>query len=271
MSDFFDLMLKPFAACLILTGMHVYLGLHVIQRGVIFVDLALAQMAALGATVGFLFGFHLHSTQCYLFALGFTIIGAAFFAISRHRKESVPQEAYIGILYAIASAASILILSKAPEGGEELKSLLVGHLLFVDWPEIYKMLGLYSLIGFLHWLIRRPVFLISANPDEAVRQNYNLIVWDFAFYGLFGFVVASSVEIAGVLLVFCFLIVPSVCAIYFAKTNTNRLLVGWLVGLITSIAGVAVSFFFDLPTGAAIVCTFGFSLMICRFFRRLAI
>ncbi|MBI4356001.1 MAG: metal ABC transporter permease [Candidatus Omnitrophica bacterium] len=260
-------MTKPFLICLILTGMHAYLGLHVIERGVIFVDLALAQLAALGATVGFLLGFGLHTTPSYLLALGFTLAGAAVFAATRLRRPVVPQEALIGIVYAVAAAAAILVLSRAPEGGEELKSLLVGHLLFVQWPEITRTALLYSLIGFVHYFARGPLLTISRSPDHAFGQGLRVRWWDFFFYATFGFVVTSSVEMAGVLLVFSFLIVPAVCAALLAQTIGRRLAIGWAIGTATSLAGVACSYWWDLPTGAAVVCAFGVALLLVSAYR----
>lgn len=256
MAEFLELMLKPFVACLILTGIHAYLGVHVIARGVIFVDLALAQIAALGSTVGFLFGWGLHSPNGYFVSLFFTFIGAAVFAFSRPKKVAVPQEAFIGIAYAVAAAASILILSQSADGGEELKSLMVGHLLFIDWSEITKVVTIYSVIGLLHYRYRRNFFLISTSPEQAGKQLH-VLWWDFLFYASFGFVVTSSVELAGVLLVFSFLVVPAVCAALLANRLSTRILLGWLIGLIVSIVGISVSYALDLPTGATVVCVFG--------------
>ena len=267
MTEFFHLMVKPFIACLILTGIHAYLGLHVIERAVIFVDLALAQIAAFGATLGFLWGFGLHSTANYLTALGFAMVGASVFALTRLRKPIVPQEALIGVVYAVSAAASILVLSRAAEGGEELKALLVGHLLFVEWPEIVKVLVLYSAIGAIHWVARKPLLAISQNPERAFAQGLRIRWWDFLFYATFGFVVTSSVELAGVLLVFSFLIVPAVCGVLLAQTIGQRLLVGWAVGTLTSVAGILASYAWDLPTGATVVCAFGVCLIICATFR----
>jgi zinc/manganese transport system permease protein len=263
MSEFFLLMFQPFVACLILTGIHAYLGLHVVERGVIFVDLALAQIAAFGVTVGFLLGFGLHSTAGYFISLGFTFVGAAVFALTRLRKPIVPQESLIGVVYAISAAASILVLSRAAEGGEELKALLVGHLLFVEWPEILKIALLYGVIGLVHWMARKPLFAISQHPERAFAQGIRVRWLDFLFYATFGFVVTSSVEMAGVLLVFSFLIVPAVCGVLLAQTIGRRLLVGWLVGALTSIAGIIASYAWDLPTGATVVCAFGMSLLLC--------
>lgn len=269
MGEFLGLMVRPFVACLILTGIHAYLGLHVVERSVIFVDLALAQVAAFGATLGFLWGFGLHSTISYLIALGFTFLGAAIFAVTRLRKPVVPQEALIGVVYAVSAAASILVLSRAPEGGEELKALLVGHLLFVEWPEIAKVFVLYSLIGVIHWLARRPFLAISQDPERAFRQGMRVRWWDFLFYVTFGCVVTSSVEMAGVLLVFSFLIVPAVCGVLLSRTIGGRLLVGWVAGALTSVAGIAASYAWDLPTGATVVCAFGVCLLLCAAIRSL--
>ncbi len=263
MSDFVEIMWLPLVACLILSGMHAYLGLHIVARGVIFVDLALAQVAACGATFGMLLGFGLHSTGGYLCALGATLIGAVIITMTRFKNSPVPHEALIGIVYVIAAALAVLILSRAPEGGEELKSLLVGHLLFVDKPEVLKLVVLYSAVGIAHFLARRTLFLISQNPAEAEQQGLSLRGWDFFFYATFGIVVTSSTELAGVLLVFSFLIVPAVCGTLLAHSVRGRLLVGWAVGALTSGAGIGISYLADLPTGATVVCTFGGALGAC--------
>lgn len=266
MTDFFELMFKPFLACLILVGIHAYLGLHVIERGVIFVDLALAQIAALGATVGFAFGFGLHSNGSYLTSLLFTFVGAAIFALTRFQKPKVPHEAIIGIVYAVSASAVILVLSRAPEGGEELKALLVGHLLFVDTAEIVKIAVIYGVIGIFHWWARKPLLLISQKPEEAFEKGVSIHLWDFFFYMTFGFVVTSSVEMAGVLLVFAFLVVPAVSAALIFQKIGNRLIFGWSLGVVTSVLGIMASYWFDLPTGAAIVCMFGVTLLMVTLF-----
>lgn len=261
MTEFLQLMAAPFAACLVLTGIHAYLGLHVIERQVIFVDLALAQIAALGSTVGFLFGFGLHHGASYAFALGFTFLGAVIFALTRFKEENIPHEAIIGVVYAVAAASSVLVLSRAAEGSEELKGLLVGHLLFVTWPEVARMAVIYGLIGFLHWLFRRRLLFISQHPREAFDQGLPVRWWDLFFYITFGVVVTSSVELAGVLLVFSFLIVPAICGVLLGKTVGSRLAIGWGIGVLTSMLGIAASYFLDLPTGAAVVCAFGLVLL----------
>jgi zinc/manganese transport system permease protein len=251
-------LLAPFVASLILTGIHAYLGVHVVERGVIFVDLALAQIAALGATIALVAGMDPHSGASYWISLGFTFFGAAVFAMTRDRHaESIPPEAFIGIAYAVASAASILATSKATSETEHLKDMLVGNILAVSWPEVRNTALLYGAVGLFHYVFRKNFLLISMNPEEAQRRGLSIRLWDFLFYASFGFVVTSSVAIAGVLLVFCYLIVPSVGAMLFARRIGPRLAIGWTMGTLVSALGVYLSVVWDLPTGAAIVCTFG--------------
>lgn len=247
----------PFMASLILTGIHAYLGVHVVERGVIFVDLALAQIAALGATIAILAGFDPHGQGAYWLSLAFTFVGAAIFAFARTRRGHIPQEAFIGIAYAVASAAAILAMSKATGETEHLKDMLVGNILAVSRHEVIKTALLYGAIGVFHYIFRRRFLLISTDPAQAEAQGISIRFWDFLFYASFGFVVTSSVAIAGVLLVFCYLIVPSVGAMLFADRVGRRLAIGWTMGTLVSALGVYFSVLLDLPTGATIVCTFG--------------
>ena len=250
-------LLWPFMASLILTGIHAYLGVHVVERGVIFVDLALAQIAALGATVAILTGMDPHGQGAYWLSLAFTFVGAAVFAFARTRRGHIPQEAFIGIAYAVASAAAILAMSKATGETEHLKDMLVGNILAVSRHEVLKTALLYGAIGVFHYIFRRRFLLISTDPEQAEAQGISIRFWDFLFYASFGFVVTSSVAIAGVLLVFCYLIVPSVGAMLFADRVGPRLAIGWTMGTLVSALGVYFSVLLDLPTGATIVCTFG--------------
>lgn len=250
----------PFAASLILTGMHAYLGVHVVERGVIFVDLSLAQIAALGASIAILMpitGGDPHAPVVYWISLAFTFIGAAVFSTVRGHRARIPQEAIIGICYAVASAASILAMSKATSESEHLKDMLVGNILAVSWPEVAKTAALYGAIGLFHYVFRGKFLAISMDHSGAVDRGVSVRFWDFLFYASFGFVVTSSVAIAGVLLVFCYLIVPSVAAMLYAETVGRRLAIGWTMGTIVSAVGVYLSLVLDLPTGATIVVTFG--------------
>src|SRR5438445_830758 len=247
----------PFVASLILTGIHAYLGVHVVERGVIFVDLALAQIAALGATIAILIGMDPHGQGAYWLSLAFTFIGAAIFAFARTRRNHIPQEAFIGIAYAVASAAAILAMSKATGETEHLNDMLVGNILAVDRHEVIKTAILYGAIGLFHYIFRHKFLLISTDPAEAEARGMSIRFWDFLFYASFGFVVTSSVAIAGVLLVFCYLIVPSVGAMLFAERVGCRLAIGWTMGTLVSALGVYLSVQLDTSTRAIIVVTFG--------------
>ena len=247
-----DLLTVPFLACLVLTGIHAYLGLHVLARGVIFVDLALAQVAALGMTAGLLAGHAPQSDAAYGWALVFTGGGAALFALTRERRGVVPQEAIIGIVYAVAAALTVLVLDRVPQGSEYIKQLLVGSILAVSADEVLRVAALYAGVGIFHWLARRPMLALSSGgaPPRAA-------LWDFVFYFTFGLVVTSSVRMAGVLLVFSYLIVPAVVGAWLARGLGRRLLIGWTVGVLVSALGLALSYLADLPTGATVVATFG--------------
>src|ERR1035437_1006305 len=247
----------PFVASLILTGIHAYLGVHVVERGVIFVDLALAQIAALGATMAILLGMSPHGRGAYFLSLGFTFLGAGIFSVARTRRGHIPQEAFIGIAYAVASATAILAMSKATGETEHLKDMLVGNILAVSRADVAKTALLYGAIGVFHYFFRKKFLLISTDPAQAEARGMSIRFWDFLFYASFGFVVTSSVAIAGVLLVFCYLIVPSVGAMLFADKIGRRLAIGWTMGTLVSALGVYFSVLLDLPTGATIVCTFG--------------
>jgi zinc/manganese transport system permease protein len=261
-----EFLAAPFAASLILTGIHTYLGVHVVERGVIFVDLSLAQIAALGATFAMLLPFtggDPHAPGVYWFSLGFTFIGAAVFSLIHHgQKTRIPQEAVIGIAYAVASAASILAMSQSTAQGEHLKDMLVGNILAVSWSEVATTAALYSAVGAFHFFNRKRFLMISMDPQRAKAEGVNMRLWDFLFYASFGFVVTSSVSIAGVLLVFCYLIVPSVAAMIYADRVGPRLAIGWSMGTVVSVLGMYFSVQFDLPTGATIVCTFGLVLIL---------
>ena len=262
----------PFAASLILTGIHSYLGVHVVERGVIFVDLSLAQIAALGSTIAILLPFtgqDPHGPWVYWTGLLFTFIGAAIFSTVRVRHARIPQEAIIGITYAVASAATILAMSQSTSESEHLKDMLVGNILAVSWPEVGKTAALYAGIGLFHYLFRRPFLAISLNHAQAEEEGLRVRFWDFLFYASFGFVVTSSVLIAGVLLVFCYLIVPSVAAVLYADRIGPRLAIGWTMGTVVSALGIYLSVKLDLPTGAAMVCTFGLVLIVMALVRPL--
>jgi zinc/manganese transport system permease protein len=248
----------PFVACLIVTGIHVYLGIHVISRKVIFVDIALAQIAAVGATVAFLLGYDPRSEGAYYFSLGFAVLAAFIFALTRTKHERVPQEAVIGLTYATASAAAILLADISPHGAEHLHDLLAGSIVWVTPGQIIKTAVLYALIGAFHIVYGKRFLLISLRPEEAYARGINVRLWDFLFYLSFGVVITSAVQIAGVLLVFCYLVAPAVFAVMFFEDLKRRLITGWVMATLVSAVGLLFSY--DRPSGPTIMVCFAVAL-----------
>jgi len=274
MTEILSVMKWPLVACLLLPGILVYYGLHIIRREVIFVDLALAQVATLGTCVCLYLGHEADDPHNYLWSLGFTLAGALVFTFTRSTKHAkVPQEALIGIIYVVAAAAGILLLSKSPHGKEELQRTLVGDLLTVTPVEIGKTAALYAAIALVHVLFRRQFIALSFDHERAERSGMKVWFWDFLFYALFGLIVTSFVQLGGVLMVFSYLIVPAACGTYLATTLLARLAIGWCVATLASVGGLYASFKLDVPTGAAIVCVLGVTLLfavIAQKFRRAA-
>lgn len=270
MVEFFSIMLMPFLACLVLSGIHAYLGFHVIERQVIFVDLALAQIAVLGASVAVIMGFEAGTFQGYLIALTFTLVGAGVFAFTRFKQQKIPHEAIIGIVYVVSSALMLIILGFSGEGTEHLRESLVGNVLLVSSTDVLRIFLIYSVVGIVHYVFRRPFYLISGSPQQAFEQGLNVRGWDFLFYATFGLVVTSSVKIAGVLLVFSFLVIPAVAAMILTDGSKSRLILGWVFGAVGSLLGMIVSYYWDFPTGASVVCVFGVLLILVAICKKLS-
>jgi zinc/manganese transport system permease protein len=271
MIEMLRFMAAPFAACLILVGVHGYLGIHVLRRQVIFVDLALAQIAALGAVVALIRGHEPGSASSFAYSLGATVLGAFVFSLTRSRQHDskVPQEALIGITYVIASAAAILVADRAPEGAEHIKELLAGSILWVTWPVVVKDLIIYSAVGLFHYVFRRKFILISEDPERAYQEGMNVRLWDFLFYLSFGVIITLSVEIAGVLMVFSYLVAPAIIAIGSSDRWGVRIAIAWVVGFLASAAGLIASYQVDFPSGPAIVCALGLCLLLFAGWRAL--
>jgi zinc/manganese transport system permease protein len=253
----------PFVACIVLPPLLVYLGLHVVQREVIFVDLALAQVATLGTSLALLLGYDFHDRIVFWISLGVTFLGAALFSWTRGRKKGpVPQEAIIGITFVVAAAGVILLLSRVAGGREELEHLLTGDILNVTAAEVGQRALLFAILAGFYGTFHQRFALISSDPEAAFAQGTRVRLWDFFFYAAFALVVVSFVRVAGVLLTFAYLIVPAVCAVTLADRWVTRLAVGWGVGAAASVVGLVASFTLDLPTGAAIVCASGLALLV---------
>jgi zinc/manganese transport system permease protein len=257
-----QILLPAFLACLVLTGFLAYLGLHVLAREVIFVDIALAQIAALGTAVAAWCNIEPHTPMSYVWSLGFTFGGAALFALTRGLRKRVPQEAFIGITYAVAAATAILVANSLPHGDEEIKEILVGSLLTVSFREVAITAGVFAVLGAFHFVLRKKFLALSFDHAAPDNDSWRAMGWDLAFYMSFGVIIASSVQMAGVLLVFSFLIVPAVFSALFTARLGVRLLMAWTLGAVVSATGLFASFRFDLPTGAAVVVTFGVALLI---------
>ena len=261
MSPLLSLLLWPFLATVLVVVSHTYLGLHVVEREVIFVDLSLAQLAALGTAVASVLGYE-HNTFSYFFALAFAVAGAAVFALTRSDSRRIPHEAIIGIVYAVSAAAAVLVLNSSPHGAEDIKDILVGNLLAVSPQDVARVAVLYAGVAVVHWIFRRQFLLISEHPAEAARRGMHVKLWDFLFYVIFGVVVTNSVGIVGVLLVFSYLIVPAVSAKLVADKVGARLLFAWIMGIAASVTGLWLSATKDVPPGATIVVVLGLMLLL---------
>jgi zinc/manganese transport system permease protein len=267
MIDILQFMAAPFAACLVLVGIHAYMGLHVLLRGVIFVDLALAQIAAFGTVVAVVSGHEPGTPAAYAFSLGATIIGAAIFSLTRQRRGTVPQEAIIGITFVVASAASILLADRAPEGAEQIKELLAGAILWVSWKKVLSAALIYSAVGMFHFAFRRRFVLISEDPETAYTSGLKVRLWDFLFYVTFGLIITLSVEMAGVLMVFAYLVAPAIIALATSHRWPMRIALAYAVGVVASALGLYASYTWDFPSGPAIVCSLGLFLVLFSIWR----
>jgi zinc/manganese transport system permease protein len=265
-----EIMFPAFVASLVLVGIHGYLGIHIIARGVIFVDLALAQVAAMGWALASLgVGDSIadalnipHGVAAYGIGLVATLLAAAVISLTRMEGSRIPHEAIIGVVYVVATAGTILLASLAPRGSEHVEQLLTGALLWVTWSDIWKLVIIYSVIGVAQWFLRHRFFTISLDPEKAVALGWRIRAWDFLFYALFGVVVTSAVAIAGVLVVFSFLVIPAVIAFLFTTKPRPLILIAWASGFVVSTFGLWLSFVADLPTGPVIVVAFGFALVV---------
>lgn len=313
--DSLPFLVAPLVACLVIAALHCYMGLHVIKRGVIFVDLALAQCAALGAAVALLIGplisasgehHEAHADElspeltlaaqmeaatrplnenctaaaasesrarshheehdrwlAQAMSVAFALLGAVLLSFGRFRSERVPHEAVIGIVFVVGAAVSVLILSKAPHGHERMEAMLVGNILFVRWPQIAIMALLYLVLGAFHFTLRKPFLEITRDVAAADRAGRRVRLWDCLFYGTFALMVTQSVSIAGLLVVFSYLIIPAACAALLAERFGSQLGIAWLVSALTTAAGLLVSAVADLPTGSSLVGCFGVVLVTC--------
>jgi zinc/manganese transport system permease protein len=260
----YPFMLPAVCVCLILAGVHTYFGYHIVERGVIFVDLSLSQIAALGASVAILLGWGENAPFLnFCMSLAFTLGGAVLFAFLRKSQNTAPMEALIGISYAGAIALSLLVLEKSATGTEHIKEMLVGTILTVPWKDVIQLGIIVLVVGIIHWISRKRLFLVSENPEKAAREKLKLWWWDVVFYATFGVVVTSSVKVAGVLLVFSLLIIPAVTALVSVSGTVKRVIFGWTFGIIGCTLGLEVSLRGDFAAGPSIIATLLALLLLC--------
>jgi len=271
MLDVVQFMLAPFAACLTLIGIHGYFGVHVLKREIIFIDIAMAQIAALGITVAYLLHINPESSITYFFSLGFTTVTAVIFAMLRGEKLKIPLEAIIGLSYAIATTAAVILIDKAAGSHEHIKEMLVGSILWVKWSEILKSAIIYSIVGAFHYIYRNKFLLVTENFRLAKEKGINVKLVDFFFYFTLGIVVMHSVRIGGILVVFAFLVIPASISALFSKKWTSRIIIGWVTGTIVSVFGLYLSWKLDVPSGPSVILFLGIFLFIAALLRKLNI
>jgi zinc/manganese transport system permease protein len=272
MTTAIEFMLPPFVACLLLIGINIYFGIHVIKREIIFIDIALAQIAALGGTVATIFHFlepdHAghshdeHSLMGYLFALAFTTLAAAIFTLLKSRKLPIPLESLIGIAYAVAATGAVILLDKAAGGDVHVHEMVAGSILWVSWRQILELFIVFALVGIFHYIFRHRFLTLTDTYDDDAQTGRVPMVWDFLFYASFGITVVHSVEVGGILIVFAFLIIPASISALFSVSWLSRIIIGWSLGTVVTICGLYLSWIKDMPSAPTVILFLGLFLIL---------
>jgi len=266
MSDFIIFMAAPAVACLIFSGVFTYFGCHVLKREIIFVDIALAQLAALGVTLAETIGHSHGEAETLIFSLLAVLAGAGFFSYTRRWMHRIPQEAIIGIVYVVGASVALLVASRSAHGAEHLRNILNGSILWVTWPWVGTLVIVVAGVAIPHWIYREQFGKLSNQYRKSDEEQTGSFLWDFLFYLTLGIIIVSAIETAGIFLIFAFLIVPAVVGTLFS----NQLLLQWIIGgsvsAIISLSGLVLSFNLDLPTGATLVCCFGLAFIVALLF-----
>ena len=244
--EIINFLIWPFIACILLILTHAYFGIHILERGIIFVDLSLAQFVGVGIALSFLFGYE--GTERYIFSVAFAVLGAFILAFSRRIAKYTNIEAFIGVLYIFSFAASILILDRSPHGLEEFKSILNGNIIWVEPQSVVYTFILYLVISIPHVIFRKRFLALS-------RDGEGGFVWEFIFFLSFAIMLVNSVQIAGILQVFAFLIIPALIGRLFTRKPIKVLITGWLLGLVSSTFGIVASYKWDMPVAPVIVAS----------------
>lgn len=258
MAEFFTFMSAPAAGCIILSIIFTYFGCHVLKREIVFVDLSMAQLAALGATVAFIMEIELDTPESLAISILFVLVGGAFFTWTRSFTHRVPQEAVIGIVYIVAASAALLLSSFSVHGDEHLKTMLNGSILWITWKEVIRQLSVSVivavLLGTYHKKIEEQSLSYRSLGTTRISSFWK---WDFLFYVLLGMVIVFFIKTAGIFTIFTFLIIPATCAALFVDQLFKQFVVGSILAIAVSLIGLTLSFYLDLPTGATLVCSFG--------------
>lgn len=272
-----EFMLAPLMACLLLILINVYFGIHVLKREIIFIDIALAQIAAFGTTIAVVIehvmnGGHGHdhdgdSALAYILALVFITFSSLVFSFLKNKKISIPLEAIIGISYAFATTAAVILLDKAAGGDVHIHDMLVGSILWVSWAQVLKLLAVVVLVGGIHFLFRKKFTQLSDNYHNECKMK-NSFLWDFLFYLTFGIVIVEAVNISGILTVFAFLILPAAFSSLFSKSWTSRIIIGFVLGAIVSAFGLYFSWTMDVPVAPLIIISMGVLLILGGIFKK---
>jgi len=253
----------PFLACIIIGAILGYLGIHVLKREVIFIDIALAQIAAVGSIAAHLaFEVHGDSPAGYACSLGCVLLAAGFYALVRRRVIQISLEAVIGISYAIAAAGALFLVGIAPGGHLHVQTMLSGSLLWSTWRDVITGLVLFSAVGFAFFIFREPFKRIADDYDNAIAEGMSVVRWDFLFYALLGVVITLAVRMAGVVAVFAFLIIPATISALVRPNGPGRIFITWLASIVASLIGLLFAYYLDFSLGPCVVVFLGGLLII---------
>ena len=275
-----EFMLAPFVVCILLIGINIYFGIHVIKREIIFIDIALAQIAALGGTIAVILHDLLpghaghshdeHGLMWYIFAIGFTTLAALMFSFLKSKKLPIPLESLIGIAYAVAATGAVIILDKAAGGDVHVHEMVAGSILWVNWQQILVLLLVFGLVGLFHFIYRKKFLDLTDSYNNGENNSHNFW-WDFLFYTSFGIAVVFSVQVGGILTVFAFLIIPASISALFSKNWLPRILIGWGLGTLVTICGLYLSWTMDVPSSPTVILFLGVFLLLAIVVRSLGL
>ena len=266
----FDFLFLPVLSCILIVLINVYFGIHVIKREIIFIDIALAQIAAFGGVIGGLLisdhsAGHEHGEGgllSYILSVAFIFFASLMFSVLKNKKISIPLEAIIGMSFAVATTLTVIILDKAAGGDVHVHDMLIGSLLWVSGKQVIRLAVVVGLVSIFHIIFRKKFMKLTDTFDDASSSISKPGVWDFLFYFSFGLVVIEAVNIAGILTVFAFLIIPASLSVIIARSWTWKIISGWITGITAAVAGIILSVKMDIPSPPVIIILLGIFLVV---------